>query len=333
MKFMGLLALISLSAMALPRPTDARPPNVIIFLMDDMGYGDVHALNPQGSGFATPNLDALVKTGITFTQAHSSASVCAPTRYALLTGNHVYRGKNPGGTWDHFSGSQILSGQQTIADVLRAAGYRTAFFGKGHLGSVFTQNDGTTAKDFDLADLSKPFRDGPRDHGFDYSLILPSGIQGEPYAFFRNDRLSRWDNGKRSWQVFETDAEARSHFKQEKKGTKNKPVFQMDNWSTETVGPLLMHDALGFIDRHIANHGRDKPFYIHYCSQAGHSPYEPPVAFNVNDPINTTEQRAEGAVAIAGQTINKRTDMILEGDVALGLFIETLRTLGILEDT
>ena len=59
------------------------------------------------------------RAGVVFTNAHSSASVCAPTRYALLTGNHVYRGRNPGGTWDHFSGSQILPDQQTIADVLK----------------------------------------------------------------------------------------------------------------------------------------------------------------------------------------------------------------------
>ena len=79
--------------------------------------------------------------------------------------------------------------------------------------------------------------------------------------------------------------------------------------------------------------GKDKPFFIHYCSQAGHSPYGPPIAFNVADPMNTDDLTAKGAMPIAGKTINKRTDMILEGDVALGLFVDKLKSLGILEDT
>ena len=318
---------------AAQKVAEARSPNVLIFLMDDMGYGDVRTLNPDGAGFETPNLDALVNQGLTFTHAHSSASVCAPTRYALLTGNHVYRGRNPGGTWDHFSGSQILPGQQTIPDMLRTAGYHTAFFGKSHLGGKFVKQDGAVAENFEQADLAQPFQDGPRNHGFDYSLTLPGGIQSEPFAFFHNDRLTRWDNTQKSWTSFDNDADARIHFRKGKRNANSKPGFQMDNWSTETVGPLLMRDALGFIDDHVTQHGKDKPFYIHYCSQAGHSPYAPPTAFNVNDPMNTDDLKAPSAVAIAGQTINKRTDMILEGDVAIGLFIEKLRSLGILEDT
>ena len=54
--------------------------------MDDMGYGDIQALNPNGAGFETPHLEFLLEKGVVFTNAHSSASVCAPTRYALLTG-------------------------------------------------------------------------------------------------------------------------------------------------------------------------------------------------------------------------------------------------------
>jgi hypothetical protein len=53
------------------------------------------------------------------------------------------------------------------------------------------------------ADLSQRFYDGPRDHGFDYSLTLPAGIQAEPYAFFQNDRLSRWNNERMTWENFE----------------------------------------------------------------------------------------------------------------------------------
>ena len=60
---------------------EAKSPNILIFMMDDMGYGDINVLNPDGAGFATPNLDALVEQGVTFTHAHSSASVCACLLY------------------------------------------------------------------------------------------------------------------------------------------------------------------------------------------------------------------------------------------------------------
>jgi len=300
--------------------------------MDDMGYGDVHALNPHGAGFETPHLDFLLQTGVVFTNAHSSASVCAPTRYALLTGNHVYRGRNPGGTWDHFSGSQIVLNQKTIADVLRSGGYSTAFFGKSHLGSTFLKSDGTVANGFQDADLSQRFRDGPMDHGFVYSLTLPSGIQSEPYAFFKNDRLARWENNQKSWQHFSDDGVARTFFRKTARDRK-KPAYGMDNWSTESVGPLLMHDALAFIDQHVATEGDEKPFFLYYCSQAGHTPYAPPVSFNIKDPLKTDDLAASGAIPIAGTTVNKRTDMIREGDAAIGLFIDKLKSLGLFHNT
>jgi len=309
-----------------------KQPNILVFLMDDMGYGDVHALNPQGAGFETPHLDFLLETGVVFTNAHSSASVCAPTRYALLTGNHVYRGRKPGGTWDHFSGSQIVLNQKTIADVLRPAGYSTAFFGKSHLGSTFLKSDGTVANGFQDADLSQRFRDGPIDHGFEYSLTLPAGIQSEPYAFFKNDRLARWENNQKSWQHFSDDDVARTYFKKTARGRK-KPAYGMDNWSTESVGPLLMHDALAFIDQHVATEGDEKPFFLYYCSQAGHTPYAPPVSFNIKNPLKTNDLAASGAIPIAGTTINKRTDMIREGDTAIGLFIDKLKALGLFHNT
>lgn len=266
-------------------------------MVDDVGLGDIRAFNSQG-GIPTPVLDDLANNGVRFLNAHSSASVCAPTRYALLTGNRVYRGRNAMGSWNPYGGSHIRQGQNTIADMLSQHGYATAFFGKSHLGGAKTQNG-----------KYGQLRQGPIDHGFDYSLTLPSGIQAKPYAFFRNDRLSRWDDDKKDFVHLDSKVEASRFFKNEK----------MDNWSTETVGPLLMHDALNFIDRHHTMHKAKKPFFIHFCSQAGHTPYAPPERFNVNDPMNTKE-----GIPIKGQTTNKRTDMVHEADVAVGLFKKKL---------
>ncbi len=308
-------------------------PNILIFMMDDMGYGDINSLNPEGSGFSTPNLDKLIQEGVYFAQAHSADALCAPSRYSILTGNHVFRGRRTEGTWDNLTKSQIMPNQKTLADVLRDAGYATAFFGKSHLGGEFLKADGQIAKNYGEADLTKKFLDGPKDHGFDYTLTLPGGIQESPYAFFKNDRLSRWNRETKEFVYFESIKEVQKYFKLFFKQKNSLEEYRMDNWTTESVGPLLMHDALNYIDKHVKKYGASKPFFIHYCSQAGHTPFAPPTAFNINEPSNTEELSKEGAVPIKGQTVNIRTDMIYEGDVAMGLFIEKLRDEGILDNT
>ena len=66
----------------------ADKPNIVFILADDLGYGDVHCLNPARGKIATPNLDRLASQGMSFTDAHDVASVCTPSRYGLLTGRY-----------------------------------------------------------------------------------------------------------------------------------------------------------------------------------------------------------------------------------------------------
>ena len=63
--------------------SDGELPNIIYILADDLGYGDVHALNPERGKIATPHIDQLAKQGMAFTNAHTSSSVCTPTRYGI----------------------------------------------------------------------------------------------------------------------------------------------------------------------------------------------------------------------------------------------------------
>jgi len=293
-----------------------RSPNVLIFMVDDIGQGDIGAYNPTNKTLS-PNIDKLSQGGVSFHHAHSPASVCAPSRYALLTGNHVYRGKLPKGTWGHEEANQILPDQQTLADQLGKNGYHTAFFGKVHMGGYANVAEGT-------------YKDGPFDHGFDHSLALVNGIQAPPYAFFKNGKIARFSDGDFK-QL--TKAQISKHLVDlkgvKKKGKQGK---KMDNYTTQSVGPLLMRDALSFLDNHYATQA-DKPFYIHYMSQAGHTPHKPPVAFNVKDPLDTENLTKNGAISVKGQTVNQRTDMVYESDVAIGLFVEKLRELGQLENT
>lgn len=66
-------------------------PNVVYVLCDDLGYGDVHALNPQRGKIPTPNMDRLRTEGMAFTDCHSGSAVCTPSRYCILTGRYCWR--------------------------------------------------------------------------------------------------------------------------------------------------------------------------------------------------------------------------------------------------
>ena len=72
-----------------PTPDAGAKPNIVYVLCDDLGYGDVQALNPARCKIATPNIDRLAKEGITFTDCHASSSICTPSRYSILTGRYA----------------------------------------------------------------------------------------------------------------------------------------------------------------------------------------------------------------------------------------------------
>jgi arylsulfatase A len=105
----------------------ARPPNVVLIHADDLGWGDLSSYGQQK--FRTPNIDRLAAEGTRFTQYYSGSTVCAPSRAALMTGLHTGHGRIRG------NGEVPLEdGDVTMAEVLRARGYRTALVGKWGLG-------------------------------------------------------------------------------------------------------------------------------------------------------------------------------------------------------
>jgi arylsulfatase A-like enzyme len=123
-----------------PQQPQGRRPNVVIILMDDLGY---HDLGCQGAAdVRTPNLDALAASGAIFSNWYSNAPLCAPARAALMTGRYPARAGVP------VNGLSLPPSERTIASLLRDAGYATALTGKWHLGST----PGT----------------GPNAHGFEY---------------------------------------------------------------------------------------------------------------------------------------------------------------------
>lgn len=113
------------------RPQTVRPPNVILILCDDLGYGDLHS---YGSSIPTPHLDRMAEEGVRFTQFYAASNVCSPSRAALLTGRYATRV----GVADVLAPSSttgLLLSEKTIAEVLKPAGYRTMCVGKWHVGT------------------------------------------------------------------------------------------------------------------------------------------------------------------------------------------------------
>ena len=138
MKLIGFLLL-----MACCTAQAGGKPNILLILADDLGY---HDTGFQGSKkIKTPHLDGLAKRGVRFTDGHTTASVCSPSRAGLITGRYQQRFGHEANTPDRPHGMDVS--ERTLAQALRDCGYRTGLFGKWHLGSEPDQYP--TARGFD----------------------------------------------------------------------------------------------------------------------------------------------------------------------------------------
>ena len=154
----------------------ATNPNVILIYVDDMGYGDASCLNPNAK-FQTPNIDRLAKEGMTFTDGHSSDTVCTPSRYGLLTGRYSWRTTMKRGVMGAEGTCLIADGRMTLASFFQENGYITGMVGKWHLGMDFPDEKGNR-------DWSKPTIDMPLDKGFDYFWGIPASMNYGVLAWF-----------------------------------------------------------------------------------------------------------------------------------------------------
>ncbi len=158
------------------RAADAAKPNIIYILSDDVGYGDIGCYG--ATKVKTPNLDRLAAQGCRFTDAHATASVCTPTRFAFLTGRYAWR--QPGtGIAPGDAPALIKAGTTTVASVLREAGYKTGLVGKWHLGL----GDGPNT------DFNGDIKPGPLELGFDSAFFIPATGDRVPCVFVDNHRV------------------------------------------------------------------------------------------------------------------------------------------------
>ena len=140
MKRRTILAL-AICALAVPALAEEKHPNVIVILADDMGLGDVKTYGGDRCKIDTPHIDRLAEKGMTFADAHSSSSVCTPTRYSLLTGRYNFRVRKSG-VLNGYGQALIKPGRETVASLLKKNGYVTATIGKWHLGMGLPTTDG-----------------------------------------------------------------------------------------------------------------------------------------------------------------------------------------------
>ena len=291
-------------------------PNVVFIMADDIGPGDIEVFQKRFSRkslVSTPTLDRLVEEGITFENARTPASLCAPTRWAVMTGNYNYRCHKPWGIWGAFEPNKIEDDQLTLGRVMKQAGYTTAFFGKWGFGAEWNAQDSDeiyTGNEYgkDGVDISRIVRGGPSDLGFDYSVTLPAGIQNVPYAFYENDE----------WMpLSEISVIRHLTWKDMPKGVElGKKAGKGDSaWDPRRAGPILVEKATAFIER---NAGK-QPFFVYYCSQAVHHPHCPPETFN--------------GKPVAGTTPSKHLDMVNEFDMQVEALVQSLKKTGVYDNT
>ncbi len=141
----------------------SRKPNIVFVLFDDIGYGQPTSYRTV-SPFKTPNIDRLVHEGMRFTDAHSAAANCTPTRYGVLTGRYPSR-IGQFGVLKTYSAPIIPKRRLTVASFLKQQGYHTACIGKWHLGMNWVGDKPGNEKQLPIG---AKLTDGPNAVGFDY---------------------------------------------------------------------------------------------------------------------------------------------------------------------
>ena len=228
----------------------ANRPNIVFILADDMGYGDVQALNPK-SGIPTPNLNRLAKEGMSFTDAHSPSAVCTPTRYATLTGRYCWRSRLKSGVQNGYGTPLIEKERPTVASHLKSVGYHTAVIGKWHLGLGFQKDDKGQW------DWSKPLDHSPVDLGFDRSLVIPASLDFPPYVYIEGRKITGLPDRIQPRQGFP------GYLREGELGSDFSIIDCLDRL-TEEAGD------------HIKNRAKKKePFFLYFPLTAPHKPVLP----------------------------------------------------------
>lgn len=243
-------------------------PNIIFIMADDMGYGDVKALN-NDSKIKTPYLDQLVSEGMSFTDAHTNSAVCTPTRYGVLTGRYCYRSRLKNSVLYGYSSSLIEDERTTIALLLKQKGYKTACIGKWHLGldwvkkdpekPLFVKRDNWEIDLVSNCDYTKPVKSGPNSVGFDYSYILPGSLDMAPYVYVENHQVT-----KPVTQILEAENSERGVFYRQGEMAEGFDIYKTLDHFTDKAVDYIKSES-----------GKEQPFFLYFPLTAPHTPWLP----------------------------------------------------------
>lgn len=289
-------------------------PNIVIFYVDDLGYGDIGKTGLQGA--ATPVIDKLADDGILFTDVHSPHATCTPSRYSMLTGRYAFRKK-----------AEILKGDapllidpntKTLPDMLKEKGYATAVVGKWHLGL----GNGNV-------DWNKEVKPGPLEIGFDYSFLLPSTGDRVPSVYLENHNVVNLDPNDPITVSYKKNISDRptgiEHPELLRYGADEQHGKTIINgisrigymkggekalWTDEDFPEKLAGKASNFIKEN-----KDKPFFLYFAFHDIHVPRLPSDQF-----------KGKSEMGVRG-------DVIMQMDYATGLVLETLKEAGVADNT
>lgn len=272
-------------------------PNIIYILADDMGYGDVSALNPS-CPFKTKNLDNLCKNGIAFKDAHATSAVCTPSRYSILTGRYNWRSNLKSGVLGGYDRALIEENRITVAHMLKENGYKTCAIGKWHLGMNFKTDDTfEIAENFgecNGVDYSGKIEKSPNYYGFDYFYGISASLDMPPYIYIENDYFTKppikytEGKGKSFWRYGPT----------------------AENFVHSEVLPHLTNKVIEKIEEY-----KDEPFFIYFPLPAPHSPILPSDEF------------------LGKSNTNEYGDFVLMCDAMVGKIVDKLKQLNIENNT
>ncbi len=296
-----ILALIVLTSATIAPFAKGDRPNIIFILADDWGLGDVKTYGGDRCKIETPNMDQLAADGMKFMDAHSSSSVCTPTRYGVLTGRYNWRSRMKQGVLNGYSTALIEPNRTTVASLLKQNGYATAMIGKWHLGMQFPTTDGkpakcSTKKAEEMAskcnvDWKGVIKDGPNSIGFDYYWGISASLDMPPYIWIENDRF-----------VGECTTIKAFH----------RPGPAHADFEDYDVLPTLAAKASEFVTKQAKT---PEPFFLYMPLNSPHTPISPSKAFQ-----GKSKQGTYG-------------DFVMETDWAIGQVVKAVETAGIANNT
>lgn len=314
--FFSLAFMSLLPSQAVADETDK--PNVLLIYADDLGFGDVGCYGAPT--VPTPNIDSLRRQGILFTNAYATASTSTPSRYSLLTG--VYAWRREGTDVAAGDAAMIINHQNTtVADVFKKSGYRTAVFGKWHLGL-----GAVTGKQ----NWNERLSPSPADLGFDEHYIMAATADRVPCVFIENGVVAGYDS------TAPIEVSYKTNFAGEPTGRDNPELlYNLKSshghnmsivngigrigymkgggsalWKDENIADSITARAVDFI-----RSNADEPFFVYFAANDVHVPRFPHPRFR----------------GVSGMGL--RGDAIVQFDWSVGRLVAALRECGILDNT